>query len=122
VISAIVTDPNGVGDLAGGVLKDPVSGTTYGVFGTPGGQGTFSYILTWSQIDQVRPIGNLPPGGTTRDVLAIFYDNGNLTAQQSLTLTLSCSGGLAVCGGACVDLKSSPSDCGSCGTPAPRLA
>lgn len=114
-ISAIVSDPDGLSDLSGGVLKDPSTGQTYGAFSTPGGQGTFTYSLTWDALNAMSPL-TFPAGGGTRAVEAVFYDNHGHTTAQQLTLTLRCSTSTnAICGGSCVDLSSDSNNCGSCG-------
>jgi hypothetical protein len=117
-VSALVSDSSGVTTLTGGTLTDKVSGTNYGAFSTPGGQGTFLYALTWSALYQAQAI-SFPAGGSEpRVVTAKFFDMDNRTASQDLTLTLSCGGSAteAPCSAAgCVDFSSDANNCGGCG-------
>jgi hypothetical protein len=116
VVSALVTDPDGVQDLVGGTLADAAANSTYGAFTTPGGQGTFTYSLKWSAVDMAKAIGDLPSGGGTRDVVATFFDSHGHATSKTLTLTLGCPVVTdGVCDGACVDLEMDPKNCGACG-------
>jgi hypothetical protein len=115
-ITAVVTDTSGVQALTGGTLKDKVYGTSYGAFQTPGGQGTFTYAMTWSALYQANAI-SFPPGGSQqRVVTATFFDMQNRTASQDLTLTLECgSSTMGPCSAGCLDLTSDKNNCGACG-------
>jgi len=115
-ISAIVSDSAGIASLTGGTLIDKVSGTTYGAFATPGGQGTFVYTLTWSAIYQASPIDFAPGASAQRVVTAHFFDVGGHTTSQDLTLTLQCGSATeGPCSTTCEDLASDPLNCGTCG-------
>ncbi|MEZ4460728.1 MAG: hypothetical protein R3E66_13565 [bacterium] len=59
-ISAIVTDPDGTGDLIGGTLKSP-GGATYGAFQSSAAEGSYQLMVTWSQLNAVQPIVFLRP-------------------------------------------------------------
>jgi hypothetical protein len=115
-ITAVVTDTSGVTALTGGTLKDKMYGTSYGAFQTPGGQGTFTYVMTWSALYQANPI-SFPPGGSVqRVVTATFFDMQNRTASQDLTLTLECgSSSGSPCSMGCLNLTNDLSNCGACG-------
>jgi hypothetical protein len=116
LITAVVTDTSGVTALTGGTLKDKVYGTSYGAFQTPGGQGTFTYSMTWSALYQANAI-SFPPGGSQQRVLtATFFDMQNRTASQDLTLTLECgAAGTSPCSGGCLNLTADMNNCGACG-------
>lgn len=121
-VSALVGDVDG--DLLGGSLLDVASGQTLGVFGTPGGQGTFSYVLTWSALNAAAPIDG-PTGQTMRVVRAIFVDGRSNQTSRDLTMSLSCGrldGGVAMslCSGVCADLSNDPSHCGQCRRAVPQ--
>jgi hypothetical protein len=112
-ISAIVSDSGG---LSGGTLLDPTSGKVYGAFST-GGQGTFTFDLTWAEVNSVSAV-NAPAGGTTsRKFTAKFFDNAGKSTTQQITINLGCdsSSGEAACGGTCTSLASDNNNCGGCG-------
>ncbi|MBS2027101.1 MAG: hypothetical protein JST54_04280 [Deltaproteobacteria bacterium] len=115
VISAIVSDPDGLSDLAGGTLAAPSGSGTYGAFSTPGGQGTFTFTLSWSELQSVSAF-EIPAGGKSISVSATFFDNHGHSTTQTLNLTAACSpSGDATCSGSCTDLQTDPNNCGSCG-------
>jgi hypothetical protein len=97
-LSAVVTDPDGVGDLLGGVLLDPTTDTTYGTF-TATGAGTFSIDVDWGVLGAVRAVDFAT--STTRVVRGRFFDQGGLAAFADVTLSLACSDGSAACDGRC---------------------
>lgn len=116
-ISAIVTDPDGVDDLIGGVLVDLESNSelTYGAFITSAAEGAYQITLDWKQINEVRKI-ETAPGGSPRTFTARFFDQIGNQSEKSLTIMLGCDGGssFAVCGGSCTNVMTSPTHCGSC--------
>lgn len=117
-LSAIVTDANGLSAIAGGNLTDG-SGANYGAFGTAGGQGTFTFSLSWDAAEAASSI-NFPDGGGTRKLTASFFDNAGHSTQATLTLALVCAtASWGACDGRCVDLSSDPKNCGSCGAAVP---
>jgi hypothetical protein len=119
IISAVVTDPDGVDDLIGGSLLDPTSGNAYGAFVTSAAEGSYQIILGWSAIDTVQPI-DAPASGGQRRFIARFYDVAGHLAERELTITLRCSiSGQSACGGDCVDLSSDDLHCGACRSPVP---
>ena len=115
-ISAIVSDPQGITDLAGGTLTDTATGVTYGAFGTPGGQGTFAFAVTWDMLNAASEIDLAASTTARRTLTAKFFDNEGNTVTQELTITLECAtASEAACGGTCVDLASNVMNCGACG-------
>lgn len=115
VITAVVTDADGVGDLIGGDLDDPDTGGTYGAFATSATEGAYQLSLAWSAIEAVRPI-DTGIGGGMRVFHARFFDQAGNTAEQSATVMLHCSmSGYALCQGQCTDLQTDPENCGKCG-------
>ena len=115
-ISAIVTDPQGISDLAGGTVIDKSTGTTYGAFGTPGGQGTFVFTLTWTAMNDITPIDDMAGSREARTITARFFDNEGNTVSQDLTLKLACDVDTqSACSGTCFDLTDNSNNCGSCG-------
>lgn len=113
-VTAVVTDPDGVDDLIGGMLVDPASGAAYGAFATSAAEGAYELELAWSDIEAVHAI-DTPIAGAPRDFTARFFDQAGDAAEQTLTVTLHCSqSGYALCDGACTDLATDPDNCGAC--------
>ncbi|MCA9611058.1 MAG: hypothetical protein KC619_35935 [Myxococcales bacterium] len=113
VITAVVTDPDGIADLIGGQLEAPTGGT-YGAFVTSGGEGSFSITLSLSDLDAVEAIA-APPSGADRTLRARFFDSAGLEASRDLTVRLTCDDGVSgLCGHICQDLGTSYDHCGSC--------
>lgn len=108
---ATVTDPQGLGNITGGTLRDPVSGDSYGDFA--GSNGTYTITLSWDDINNVREI-DAAAGGSLRIFEAVFTDMSGNTATRQVSATMSCGAGMATCGsGECVSLTSITA-CGSC--------
>ena len=120
ILTAIVTDPDGIDDLIGGDLHDPDSQGTYGAFSTSAAEGSYEIQLSWQEIQQVRSI-DTPLGGADRDFRAIFYDQAGHSVSDTITIHLECAGdpSLAVCAADCADLNDSLDHCGQCHNPVP---
>lgn len=112
IVSAVVTDPQGVDDLIGGTLENPEGGT-YGALATAAQEGTYSLELGFAALAEV---GNADSylNATTRVVDAIFYDQAGHQAKGSLEIQLACPGDGVLCGSACVS-KDTRANCGACG-------
>ncbi|HRE90003.1 MAG TPA: hypothetical protein PK095_12795, partial [Myxococcota bacterium] len=102
IITAVVTDPNGIDDLIGGQLEAP-SGGTYGAFATSAAEGSYTIQLTWEALNTVRGI-DAAPTGSPLEFKAVFFDVAGARAEKSLTVTTRCDGqGVeALCDGECV--------------------
>src|SRR5262245_32614596 len=61
IVTAVVTDPDGIDDVIGGQLRD-ASGATYGAFQTSAAEGAYGMSLTWAALNAVAPI-DFPAGG-----------------------------------------------------------
>ena len=107
--TAILSDPDGVGDIAGGVLED-VAGRGYGTFGVDGSPGTLSIQLTWEVVTSVESV----EVETTRSMVARFFDGAGNAVEQRFDISLGCDDGLGYCTNRCVDFDSRD-DCGACG-------
>lgn len=119
VITAVVTDPDGVDDLIGGALVDPDSNATYGAFATSAAEGAYEIRLTWGQLNEVRRI-DAPVAGAPREFLAQFYDVAGHVADEELSIKLRCATeDLGVCDGVCTDLATDPENCGTCDSVVP---
>jgi len=114
VVSAVVTDEDGIDDVIGGSLSD-ASGASYGAFETAAGEGAYEIALDWSAIDTVSPIWLAE--SDEREMIATFFDAGGLQTTQTLTISLTCASDIAsTCeeSGACVDMDTTD-HCRSCG-------
>jgi hypothetical protein len=112
VFSAVVTHPAGLDAIAGGTLKDPESGGTYGGFGAGTQKGAFEVRLRWYDINAVRPATF--DGQTERTFVAEFFDIAGRRATRSAVVTLSCGGpGNWACQGKCTADPNVALDCGA---------
>jgi hypothetical protein len=122
IVTAVVTDAAGIGQVIGGTLSDP-GGGTYGAFNVSTTSGAWSITLTWTAINTVTPI-TAGIGGQARMFVATFYDQGGHTTTKSVTVQLLCGVGdttSSLCSGSCFDLSTDPHNCGSCGHACPGL-
>lgn len=110
--TAIVTDPDGAADLAGGVLTDG-AGHEYGTFLKSGGGDVYVMVLEWSAFEAVTPV-EFANGGMPFAFSARFSDHAGHQATASSNISLDCGGG-GYCDGACVDTGTNPGHCGACG-------
>ncbi|MBL8788095.1 MAG: hypothetical protein JNJ59_24595 [Deltaproteobacteria bacterium] len=115
VVTAVVTDANGIDDLIGGQLETTTGGS-FGAFSTSAAEGSYSITLTWDAIQTVREI-DAPPSGVALDMKAVFYDVAGARAERTLRVTLRCdaSGTRGLCGGECTALSEDAENCGVCG-------
>lgn len=114
VVTAIVTDPDGIADVIGGELRDPVNGT-YGAFATGAQEGAYSLTLSWSALHQVSSIEG--PGDIARELQAHFFDSAGNETIKSLSLTFTCGvSGESFCDAKCVDMQTDAEHCGACRT------
>jgi hypothetical protein len=126
VISAVVTDPDGIDDLIGGVLLDPVTNATYGAFQTSAAEGAYELRLGWDEVNTTRAIDFA--ASASRPLRARFFDQAGHETLQDLTVTLTCEGPAACagvcnevrCGDVCVDDSFVDDDhCGRCDVACP---
>jgi hypothetical protein len=116
VVTAVVTDPQGIAQVVGGTLNDP-GGAVYGAFAVSTVSGAYSLTLTWSALETVNPI-TTPPGGGPRTFEAVFFDQGGRSTTRSFTIQLQCDSphqSFEICAGVCMDGQNDPNNCGSCG-------
>jgi hypothetical protein len=110
--TAIVTDPDGIADLIGGSLEDPVSGALYGAFAVAGDEGAYSLRLSWADVHRVRAIAFAAP--EDRGFRARFFDTAGHRAEALVDLRLHC-GADGACDGHCTDFDADGT-CGGCAT------
>jgi|GEM_PF-1744282 len=123
VITAVLTDPDGIDDLIGGNLVAPDSGASYGAFATSASEGSYTLSLGWGELATVQAI-EAPETGIERTFRAVFYDQSGAEATQDLTVTLRCDANndRVLCNSECADLATDSDHCGACGSPVPNTA
>ncbi len=122
IVSAVVTDPDGVDDLIGGSLVDPSGGASYGAFATSASEGSYEIRLDWGALDTVTSI-DAPVTGVERRFRARFFDVAGHTAESDFAVTLRCADDArAACDGECVDLSTDAAHCGACDRAVPPEA
>lgn len=119
-VSALVTDPEGLQDIVGGRLVDPVSGGIYGVFATTSSPGAYTFSIDWLIMQAVRPVDSSPLGGSDRLVRAEFFDLHGHVGSADVAIRVDCGlSGYGVCNNQCVLMSSSMANCGACGRAVP---
>jgi hypothetical protein len=124
--SVVVTDPDGIDDVIGGILVDPASGSTYATFATAAAEGAYSATIDWDGVNVVRPIDFTSP--TSRTLRASFFDVAGHVTSSETTVQLSCDGrseacagvcGRLRCGDVCVNPDADNDNCGACNNACP---
>lgn len=110
VVLAMVTDPDGLDNLAGGKLVSEDGTVFYAPFEQLS-NGTFASTVSWWQLHEAKPIEF--ETSEVRTVVARFLDNDKNEVSQPLALELTCHGQVA-CNGQCVDTSQDARFCGSC--------
>ncbi|MBZ5709224.1 hypothetical protein [Nannocystis pusilla] len=113
IVTAILTDPDGVDDIVGGTLLNEDGSTEFGPFVATGQEGSYSFMLSWAQIHEADPI-HFENMAESRVFSARFFDQAANSSTRTVAVTLQCPGGSA-CGGACTDLAVDAGNCGTCG-------
>lgn len=91
IFTALVTHPDGVGELLGGTLQSG-SGAAYGAFATSGDEGAYQMTVSWSAINQINPISLSEGTDGSRPFLATFFDADGDTSSATIEVGLSCDG------------------------------
>lgn len=110
LVTAVVTDPEGIDDLIGGELLDGKA--SLGAFTAAGQPGTYSIEVSWGNLDTVETIAF--EGSGQRQLIARFYDVAGHAAQRTLDVGLTCPDDPRACDGACSS-ENNASHCGACG-------
>ena len=112
VLSAIVTDPQGVDDVIGGTLESP-TGALYASFATSASEGSYGASLNWNSIHQVDTI----EFRVSKEIVLVakFFDQAANATSRTLTIRLECSDAeMSACDASCIDLQNSLDHCGAC--------
>jgi hypothetical protein len=112
LLSARITDADGINDVRGGRLLSS-DGAELGVFSALA-PGEFTFNLTWAALHGASTIEFDQAATPSRMVEAVFTDEAGHEARRSLEITLHCDG-VGACGGACVDQRTAQV-CGDCQT------
>ncbi len=111
--TAVVTDPDGQGDITGGILTDE-EGHPFGTFLKSGGGSSYIAELAWSAFVTSSGV-SFDAGGTNFNFVAVFSDAAGHETSASVTVALSCGWDeLALCDGQCMQLIDDD-NCGACG-------
>ena len=112
LLSAIVTDPQGVDDVIGGTLESP-NGALYASFATSASEGAYSATLTWPVIHQVEPLSF----EESRELILIakFFDQAANAVTAEIRVTLRCADSDEdACDAQCFNRQTDASHCGAC--------
>lgn len=129
-LTVVVTDPDGVEDIVGPLLIEPISSTTLGTL-TSSGAGTFTATVSWNTWSSVDPVEFSGAAGDVRFVRVQFSDVAGHRVTSTERIQVVCDGGLPACDGrcgavrcagqdnTCLDTEGSPISadglCGICG-------
>lgn len=109
---AIVTHATGRDAIAGGTLED-TTGVTYTAFQLGSTNGTYSAVLDWKAINDVRPIDT--DAGNTRDFVLKFFDNAGNSVTKKVGIAFKCGPSQSASNGVCHDLTLDARNCGAHG-------
>ena len=102
--SAIVTHPDVVDQLIGGLLQS-ATGATYGAFATGADEGAYSMTVSWWAINEVNALDIDADDTASRPFVGVFYDQaGNETTSEKIAIIATCDLAPAcdgICGTAC---------------------
>lgn len=113
-ITAVVTHPDGIDEIIGGVLLDE-SGFSYGPLVSADKEGAYGISLTWNQINELRPI-YAPIEGSPRIFTVKFFDQKGSSTVKNIAITLGAFNGVhSICWGKHYNLSNDIENCGSCG-------
>lgn len=121
-ISAVVTDPDGIGDVIGGQLMTSDGDSAYGAFATDAGEGAYSMTLSWGGINTTESIDTMVGAPASRSFRAKFFDAEGNSTYRDITVGLQCSNTtLAACDGRCGSIAYTTEQCGECGHSCPAV-
>lgn len=119
-VVVLASDPDGVGDIASGAIRDVDSGLVVSTLTPPvGGAGTTAFLEGRINTEDLSPI-TFPTGGGTRNMRVVVADQAGHEARLDFLLPLDCGPvDRAACSDVCVNLSSDVSNCGACGRTIP---
>ncbi len=100
LISAIVTDPDGVRDVIGGQLSIVGSDAVIGTFQANAQEGAYSMSVTFEQLMSDMP-GSLEPSPAPRVLEARFFDQSGAESWKTIEIEASCGFAGFLCGETC---------------------
>lgn len=112
IFTAVVTDPDGLDDIAGGTLSSLDGAIGYGPFMAAGQPGTYTIEISWDAMQQAESIDFLD-SELLRSFRVKFFDQAAHDVTETVELTLFCAEGSA-CKGVCVDIAVDSGHCGAC--------
>jgi hypothetical protein len=123
-VSAVVTDPDGIGDVIGGQLLTSDGTAAYGAFATDAGEGAYSLSLAWSTINATESIDTGVGMPASRTFRAKFFDAEGNSSYRDITVELACRNQVAACDGVCESgpTEYSTDQCGSCNHSCPLVS
>ncbi len=111
-VTAVVSDPDGIDDLIGGVLESP-QGASYGAFQTSSSEGSYQMSLQWADLSTVSPLRF--ESSTELVLVARFFDVAGHQSSAELTISLECDDeDSQACGESACSSMSDVETCGSC--------
>lgn len=113
IFTAVVTDPDGLVDIAGGILSSEDGVVGYGAFVATGQEGAYTIEISWDALQQVESIDFLQ-SELVRIFRVEFFDQAAHSVVETVDLTLFCVEGSA-CAGVCIDVILDGDNCGKCG-------
>lgn len=111
-ISVVATDPDGVDDLVGGVVRDPASERNYGALATAASEGAYSLDLSWEAIATVSEMSADFADDARVPFDVVLFDQAGNEVVERLNVAFHCEG-TQLCDGEC--LFPSDDHCGACG-------
>jgi hypothetical protein len=95
----VVSDPDGIDDIVGALILEPVSGATLGTLSSAGAPGTFTSIVSWNTWEDVAPI-EFVRGTVQRFIRVQFSDLDGHEVTSTLAFTMTC-GNAPACNSQC---------------------
>lgn len=102
-LTVVVSDPDGVEDIVGALLIEPISGSTLGTLSTAGAPGTFTATVSWSTWREVAPI-EFVRGTVQRFIRVQFSDVDAHEVTSTLAFTMTC-GNASACDSQCGQVR-----------------
>jgi hypothetical protein len=100
VFTAVVTDPDGIDDLIGGVLTTADGDVTFGSFITAAAEGAYSLTLNLSDVTSALP-DEFMSAQTVTFVGTFFDQGGREVSSEPVEVAFVCGGGNPFCDTQC---------------------